>query len=101
MFKNGLRPVHPGEVLKEEFLEPLGISVNALAKAIGKSPARLNEIVRHERGVTPETALLLARALDTTPQFWLNLQNAYSLKIAEADMEDSLKKISSFIPRSA
>jgi addiction module HigA family antidote len=70
---------HPGEVLKGEFLEPLGITQVALARHIGIPLQRVNEIVRGKRGITPETAWLLSQALGTTPQFWMNLQDAYDL----------------------
>lgn len=70
---------HPGEVLKEEFLEPLGVTQVAFAKHLEIPVQRVNEIVRGKRGVTPETAWLFSQALGTTPQFWLNLQNAYDL----------------------
>lgn len=72
-------PVHPGEVLQEEFLEPLGITQVALADHIGVSPQRINEIVRGKRGVTPETAWLLSQALGTSPEFWVHLQAAHDL----------------------
>ena len=88
--KNGMRPSHPGEVLREDFLAPTGMSVNALAKALNVTAARMNEIVREERGVTPETALRLARFFGGDAQSWLNLQQAYDLKMAE---KESLKKI--------
>lgn len=70
---------HPGEVLKEEFLEPLEITQVAFAKHLEIPVPRINEIVPGKRGVTPETAWLFSQALGTTPQFWLNLQNAYDL----------------------
>jgi len=70
---------HPGEVLKEEFLEPLGVTQVAFAKHLEIPVQRVNEIVRGKRGITPETAWLFSQALGTTPQFWLNLQNAYDL----------------------
>ena len=70
---------HPGEVLKEEFLAPLGITQLAFAQHIGVPLQRVNEIVRGKRSVTPETAWLLSQALGTTPQFWMNLQDAYDL----------------------
>ena len=70
---------HPGEVLKEEFLEPLGISQVAFARHVGIPLQRVNEIVRGKRGITPETAWLFSQALGTTPQFWMNLQDAYDL----------------------
>ena len=70
---------HPGEILKEEFLIPLGITQVALAKHIKIPLQRVNEIVRGKRGITPETAWLLSQALGTTPQFWMNLQDTYDL----------------------
>jgi len=70
---------HPGEILKEEYLEPLGVTQVAFAKHLEIPVQRVNEIIRGKRGVTPETAWLLSQALGTTPQFWLNLQNAYDL----------------------
>jgi addiction module HigA family antidote len=73
------RPTHPGEILQEEFLSPLGITQVALAAHIGVPVQRINELVRGKRGVTPDTAWLLGQAFDTTPEFWLNLQAAYDL----------------------
>ncbi len=84
MATNNMRPIHPGEVLREEYLVPLGMSANALAMDLHVPAPRINDIVRERRGVTPDTALRLARYFDTTPQFWLNLQTAYDLKKAEA-----------------
>ena len=72
-------PTHPGEILAEEFLKPLGISQIAFAAYIGVPVQRINELVRGKRGVTPETAWLLSQALNTTPEFWLNLQMAFDL----------------------
>lgn len=72
-------PTHPGEMLLEEFLKPLGITQIALAKHLQIPLQRVNEIVRGKRGVTPETAWLLSQAFGTTPQFWLHLQNGYDL----------------------
>jgi len=72
-------PTHPGEILQEEFLGPLAITQVALAEHIGASVQRVNELVRGKRGVTPDTAWLLAQAFDTTPEFWLNLQAAHDL----------------------
>lgn len=72
-------PTHPGEILQREFLVPLGITQVAFAKHIGVPTQRVNEIVRGKRGVTPETAWLLAQALDTTPEFWLYLQSNHDL----------------------
>lgn len=72
-------PTHPGEILLEAFLAPLGQSPVALAEHLGVPVQRINEIVRGKRGITPETAWLLARALNTTPELWLNLQAPYDL----------------------
>jgi addiction module HigA family antidote len=78
-----IQPPHPGETLKEDYLVPLEMSVNALAKALGIGAARLNEIVRGERGVTADTALRLGRYFNTSPEFWLNLQTLYDLRLAQ------------------
>ena len=75
-------PAHPGKILQEEFLDELGISQVAFAAHIKVPVQRINEIVRGKRGVTPETAWLLAQALDTTPEFWLNLQATYDLALS-------------------
>lgn len=78
-----IKPPHPGDTIKEDYLVPLGMSVNQLAKALGIGPARLNEIVRGERGVTANTALRLARYFGTSAEFWLNLQSLHDLRLAE------------------
>jgi addiction module HigA family antidote len=80
MVKNGMRPIHPGEILREEYLEPLGMSVNALACALHLTASRINDIVRERRGVSANTALRLSRYFGTTPEFWLNLQMTYELR---------------------
>ena len=77
-----LPPIHPGEVLREEFLAPLDISVHRLAKALKLSPRRLNELVHGRRAVTTDTALGLGRYFGTTPEFWLALQTRYDLDVA-------------------
>ncbi len=74
--------IHPGEILKEEFLVPFGLSSNRLAKAIGVPTNRITEIVNGTRGITGETAVLLGHAFGTTPEFWLNLQSRYELDVA-------------------
>ena len=79
---NGMKPVHPGEILGEE-LELIGISANALAKALAVPPNRITAILNGQRGVTADTALRLSRYFGTTPQFWLNLQKTYELRVAE------------------
>ena len=84
-------PTHPGEVLQEEFLSPLGITQVALAQHIGVPVQRINELVRGKRGVTPETAWLLAQALRTTPEFWVNLQSAHDL--AQSKPERSVGRL--------
>ena len=81
-FTNGMRPVHPGEILSEE-LKELGISANVLAKALDVPANRITLILNGQRGVTANTALRLSRYFGTTPQFWLNLQKAYELRVTE------------------
>ena len=83
MFKNGMRPVHPGEVLREDFLKPLGMSANALAKALSVPAPRVNDVVRGRRGVSADTAMRLARYFGGDARSWLNLQAAYDLRVAE------------------
>lgn len=83
MIKNGMRPVHPGEILREDFLEPLGLSANALAQALQVTPTRINDIVRERRGITADTALRLARYFGGDAQSWLNLQSTFDLRTAE------------------
>ena len=80
-----ITPIHPGEILMEEFLDPLKISQNRLAVAIGVPPRRINEIVKGLRGITADTALRLGRHFGTSAQFWLNLQAAYDLRVAELE----------------
>jgi len=86
-------PIHPGEILQNEFLKPLGVSQYALAKAIGVSPRRINEIVHGTRGITVDTALRLARFFGTDAQSWINLQTHYDTIIAEEKMRDVLMSI--------
>ncbi|HWS64089.1 MAG TPA: HigA family addiction module antitoxin [Steroidobacteraceae bacterium] len=83
MFKNGMRPVHPGEVLREDFLKPLGMSANALAKALRVPAPRINDVVRGRRGVSADTAMRLARYFGGDARSWLNLQTAHDLRVAE------------------
>jgi antitoxin HigA-1 len=83
MFKNGMRPVHPGEVLREDFLKPLGMSANALAKALRVPAPRINDVVRKRRGVSADTAMRLARYFGGDAPSRLNLQAAYDLRVAE------------------
>lgn len=84
-FQNGMRPVHPGEILREEFLVPLGMSANALAVALHVTAARINDIVRERRGITPDTALRLARYFGGDAESWLKLQLSYDLKVAQRE----------------
>lgn len=83
MIKNGMRPVHPGEVLREDFLKPMALSANALAKHLHVPASRINDIVLERRGVTADTALRLSRAFGGDAQSWLNLQTAYDLRTVE------------------
>lgn len=92
MLKNGMRPVHPGEVLLEDYLKPLGISVNALSKALHVPYSRLRQLVDGNRGVTADTALRLERYFGSEAQGWLNLQSAYDLQIAEKNVGKSIAK---------
>ena len=92
--KNGMRPIHPGEILREDFLAPLGMTAHALSKALNVTPARISEIVREHRGVTPETALRLARYFGGDAQSWLNMQQTYDLQMAEkAVLKRILKEV--------
>ena len=84
---NNMRPIHPGEIIKEEYLEPLGMSVNALAIALRVPAPRIYDVVKQKRGVSIDTALRLARYFNTTAQFWMNLQISYDLKIARQNIE--------------
>jgi len=84
-FKNGMRPVHPGEVLREEYLKPLGLSANALAKALRLSPSRIGDIVLERRGVTADTAVRLGRYFRNSAQFWLDLQGQYDIGVVERE----------------
>jgi antitoxin HigA-1 len=94
-----LTPIHPGEILREDVLEPLNLSVNQLAKALGVDTARLNEIARGRRGITADTALRLSRYLGTSPEFWLNLQTRYDLNVARQQKAKAIER--AVKPRSA
>jgi addiction module HigA family antidote len=85
-------PPHPGETIREDILEPLGMSVNQLAKALGITAARLNDIVRGRRAITADTALRLARYLGTSAEFWLGLQLEYDLRIVEAKTRAAIER---------
>ncbi len=88
-----LAPIHPGEVLFEDYLKPLELSQNALAKAIGVPTDRISEIVRGRRGITGDTAVRLAHYFDTTPEFWLGLQADYDIEIARDRLAGTLRKM--------
>ena len=88
-----LKPIHPGFILLEDFMEPMGISQNKLSLAIGVDVRRINSIVQGKRAITPDTALRLGVYLKTGPKVWLNLQQEYDLRIAEREIEAVLKKI--------
>ncbi len=83
MFKNGTQPVHPGDVLRVDFLTPLGMSANALAKALSVPAPRINDVVRERRGISADTAMRLPRYFGGDARSWLNLQTAYDLRVAE------------------
>ena len=85
-----LPPIHPGEILKEEFLEPMGISQYRLAKDISVPPRRINEIVHGKRAITADTALRLGRFFNMSPQFWLNLQTRFDLEVTEDQLDNRL-----------
>ncbi|MBC8730009.1 HigA family addiction module antitoxin [Paraburkholderia sp. UCT2] len=91
MIKNGMRPVHPGEVLREEYLVPLDMSANALANALHVTAGRINDIVRERRGITPDSAMRLARYFGGDAQSWMNLQLMYDMKIAERDIAKKIE----------
>lgn len=92
MLKNGMRPVHPGEILREDFLVPLGMSANALARALHVPAPRINEIVRERRGVSADTAMRLARYFGGDARSWLNMQAAYDLRVAEIENARRIEK---------
>ena len=87
-----LPPIHPGEILIEEFLKPMGISQYRLAKDISVPPRRINEIVHGKRAITADTALRLGRFFAMSPQFWLNLQTRYDLEVTEDQLHDRLNR---------
>jgi addiction module HigA family antidote len=87
-----LSPIHPGEILREDVLIPLEMSVNQLAKALAVDAARLNEIVRGRRGVSADTALRLARCLGTSPGFWMNLEKNYELRVTRQAKQEEIDR---------
>jgi len=87
-----LEPIHPGEILREEFLDPMGISQYRLAKDINVDPRRINAIIQGKRAITADTALRLARFFGTSERFWLNLQAQYDLEVERDELGDRLEK---------
>ncbi len=87
-----LPPIHPGEILREDFLKPLGLSMNRLALDLRVPVTRIAEIIRERRGVTPDTALRLARYFNTSARFWLNAQAMYDLEVAEDELQPSIQR---------
>jgi antitoxin HigA-1 len=85
MLKTGMRPLHPGEILREDYLQPMNMNATTLAKHLHVSASRINDILRGRRGITADTALRLSRFLGGDAQSWLNLQSAYDLRMAELD----------------
>jgi addiction module HigA family antidote len=94
--KNRMRPIHPGEILREDFLAPLEMSANALALLLRVPAPRINDIVRERRAVTPDTAMRLARYFGGDALSWLNLQSSYNLKVSEMKLQ---KRILSEVPQ--
>lgn len=92
MIEKKFKPVHPGEILLEEFLKPMGISQYRLAKDIGVHPRRINEIVHGKRSITANTALRLSRYLGLSERFWLNLQTRYNLKVEKDRLGERLER---------
>lgn len=90
--RNGLRPVHPGEILRDEYLSPLGMSANALAQALHVPASRINDIVLERRGVTVDTAMRLVRYFGGDVQTWMNLQTTYEIKVAEKELAARIAK---------
>jgi addiction module HigA family antidote len=89
-------PIHPGEILESEFLEPLDLSANKFAKHIHVPANRISAIIKGQRGITGDTALRLSKAFKTTPEFWMNLQSHYDLEIAKDTARDELKRIQQY-----
>ena len=92
MVEQKLPPIHPGEILLEEFLKPMGISQYRLAKDINVPPRRINEIVHGTRAITPDTALRLSRYFGLTERFWLNIQSRYDIEVEKDRLQDRLER---------
>jgi addiction module HigA family antidote len=97
--KDRLPPIHPGEILREEFLSPLGMSANQLALALRVPATRINDIVNEKRGITADTALRLSRYFGTTPKFWTNMQASWELEVAEDQRGSAVRR--DVLPRTA
>ncbi|MGO4449953.1 HigA family addiction module antitoxin [Phyllobacterium sp. TAF24] len=93
MAKVNLPPIHPGEILREEFLVPLSMSAGALAKALNVPRTRIERLVAEQTAVTPDTALRLAKFFKTSPEFWMNMQTSYDLKIESRNKQAEIDKI--------
>jgi len=94
--RNGMPPMHPGEILKELYLDPMGLSVNKLAERMHVTATRINDVVRGKRGITADTAMRLGKVFGTTAQLWLNLQNMYELRLIETSEDDSISTLEPF-----
>jgi antitoxin HigA-1 len=94
MVKNDMRPIHPGEILLEEFLQPSNppLNANTLAKALGVPANRVTAILKGQRGITGDTAVRLGTFFNTSPEFWMNLQKTYELRLAEKALSSKVKK---------
>ena len=97
--KDRLPPIHPGEILSEEFLSPLGMSAHQLAMALRVPGTRINDIVNEKRGITADTALRLSRYFGTTSRFWMNMQASWELEVAEDQLGNAVRR--DVLPRSA
>lgn len=92
MTKRDFPPIHPGEILLEDFLKPMALSQYSVAQSLGVSPRRINEIVHGQRAITADTALRLGRFLNMEAQFWMNLQSRYDLEVARENLSERLEK---------
>jgi len=97
-FKNGMRPIHPGEILREEFLMPMNLTAHALAVALHVPAPRINDIVRERRAISADTAMRLARFFNMSPEFWMGLQADYVMALARHELAQELKSIRPFKP---
>jgi addiction module HigA family antidote len=95
---NGMRPIHPGEVLREEFLTPYQLTAHALSMALQVPAPRINDIVREKRAITVDTALRLAKFFGNSAEFWMGLQTDYDMAVARQSMQDALDRIREYQP---